>query len=93
MPTPDKELYEKAIEKWGNDLQEIIMIEEMSELTKQICKCLRGNSSIENLDKITEEMADVEIMLEQMKIVYKNEDHVREEKKKKLDRLERLVYG
>ena len=93
MTTPDKELYEKAIEKWGNDLQEIVMIEEMSELTKQICKRLRGNSSIENLDKITEEMADVEIMLEQMKIVYKNEDHVREAKKMKLDRLEKLVYG
>lgn len=36
-----KELYKMAMEKWGVDLQLIILIEEMSELTKEITKFLR----------------------------------------------------
>lgn len=44
-----------------------ICIEEMSELTKVLCKHTRGNTDIEN---IIEEIADVHIMLSQMLILF-----------------------
>lgn len=50
------------VQKYGYK-QIIVCIEEMSELTKELCKNLRGYY---NLDKIDEEMADVYIMLTQM---------------------------
>ena len=61
------EILMKAIEKYGDKAQILQSIEEMSELTKEICKHFRGN---DNLDRIAEEMADVEVMLDQFKINY-----------------------
>ena len=76
------EKYEKRIEqlnvlkslvgKYG-DKQIIVCIEDMSELTKELCKNLRGHY---NLNKIYEEMADVYIMLYQMQILLKIDDEV-----------------
>ena len=61
-----KEFYTKLLELYG-DKQIIIAIEELSELQKELCKALRNKS---NYDNIVEEIADVEIMLEQMKIYF-----------------------
>lgn len=47
-------------------------IEEMSELTKEICKSKRGK---DNKEEIIEEMADVYIMLEQLKIIFSIEQY------------------
>lgn len=60
--------YKQAIETYGVRAQKLIAIEEMSELTKEICKDFRGELNRENL---IEEMADVLIMLDQMLILYK----------------------
>lgn len=59
------EILNKLVQKYG-DKQIIICIEEMSELTKELCKNLRGYY---NLDKIYEEMADVYITLAQMQLL------------------------
>ena len=61
-----KEIYTKLLNLYG-DKQIIIAIEELSELQKELCKALRYNS---NYDNIVEEIADVEIMLEQMKLYF-----------------------
>ena len=78
----------KAIRKFGFDMQQAIAIEEMSELTKELCKYKRG---AENFKQIAEEIADVEIMLEQLKIMFNCKRDVevyREDKIKRLaDRL------
>lgn len=57
----------------GYKMQTMVAIEEMSELTKELVKFMRGEH---NTDAIAEEIADVEIMLRQMKIIYdiKDED-------------------
>lgn len=60
--------YKQAIETYGEKAQKLMAIEEMSELTKEICKDFRGKLNRENL---IEEMADVLIMLDQMLILYK----------------------
>ena len=62
----EKELYKNLIDEYGS-LQVIVAIEELGELQKELCKSLRGK---ENKEHIIEEMADVYIMLEQIKIMY-----------------------
>ena len=80
-----------AIRVYGKRNQTIVAIEEMSELTKELVKQLRGNS---NKDSITEEIADVEIMLCQMKIIYQIKDEDLEKYRVvKLDRLKNKLEG
>lgn len=57
----------EAIRHYGKDNQLHVALEEMSELQKELCKDLRGKG---HLDAIAEEIADVEIMLEQLKMIY-----------------------
>ena len=83
-----EEVLKRAIATWGPDLQLNVAIEELSELTKEICKHKRG---ADNVDHISEEMADVEIMLEQMKIIFNNRKSVERHKYEKLIRLEQRV--
>lgn len=83
-----KDTFNAAIDKWGEEMQLTVAIEEMSELTKEICKHFRGEK---NLDAISEEMADVTIMLEQMMLIYNNEKSVARWMDAKVDRLRRAV--
>lgn len=53
---------------YGTDSQLLMAIEEMSELTKEICKYNRGN---DNREKIIDEIADVKIMIEQIEYLFK----------------------
>lgn len=68
------EVYRKALEAWGPEKQITMVFEEMSELQKELCKSLRGEKVTGN---IAEEIADVEVMLEQMKLLYDIEGLVR----------------
>ena len=52
---------------YGVKNQSIVCIEELSEFQKELCKMLRGEG---DLDKLIEELADVEIMLFQVKSLY-----------------------
>lgn len=64
-----KEIYQEALDKWGASAQINMAIEEMSELTKELCKRLRG---FDNDRALAEEMADVMIMMEQMQLLFEN---------------------
>lgn len=57
---------EKAVEKFGEEAQLVILIEECSELTKEATKMLRGHGRRENM---IEELADVAVMCEQLRIM------------------------
>lgn len=82
-------VYVKLIEKY-KDKQLIVAIEELSELQKELCKTLRGNINKEN---IIEELADVYIMLDQIKIYFSiTSNEVKEMIDKKIERTkERLL--
>lgn len=85
------ETIDKAIEKYGDKQQKIVAIEEMSELTKEITKDLRGDANINN---IVEEMADVHIMLMQLQKMYNiNLQTLFEKIEFKLERLEKRLNG
>lgn len=60
------DLYLELFNKY-QDKQIVVAIEELSELQKELCKYLRGKSTIEN---IYEEVADVEIIVEQIKLFF-----------------------
>ena len=62
--------YERALKTWGKEPQMLQVIEEMSELIKEILKNI--NRHKDNVDEIIEETADVEIMLEQLKKRFPN---------------------
>ena len=53
------------LQHYGIKSQKNIAIEEMSELTKELCKSYRGQSDI---DHLCEEIADVKIMLAQLEL-------------------------
>ncbi len=61
------EVLKQAIETYGKENQSMMVLEEMAELQKEVCKSLRGNN---NHDEIFEEIADVLIMIEQLKIMH-----------------------
>lgn len=84
----EKEIYKQAIDKWGLLLQLVMVIEEQSELIKEICKYIRGR---ENVEAISEEQADVTIMLGQLNFMFDNVELVQNIKKQKLERLEKMV--
>lgn len=73
-----------AIDMYGAAIQITVAFEEMSELQKELCKYLRGRGSQEN---IAEEIADVEIMMEQMKMLFNCETVVLQVREKKIKRL------
>lgn len=75
----------RAITTWGPETQLTVALEELSELQKEICKCLRGSN---NLDALSEEMADVEIMLAQLRMMFGNGESVEAWKARKLERLD-----
>lgn len=60
-------LVDEAIKHYGDTHQKVVAMEEMSELIKEISKDIRGQG---NIDHITEEVADVYIMLMQLEKMY-----------------------
>ena len=86
-----KEIYKKTISKYGAELQALVAIEEMSELIKAIIKIKRKIAKDENFlgerENLIEEIADVEIMIEQLKLIHHCELGVEKIKEKKLKRL------
>ena len=80
------EIYNAAWNKWG-DKQYIMLFEEMAELTKEISKHMRGK---QNQTEIAEEIADVQIMLDQMKLRF-GKKQVEYFMDSKLARLEKLI--
>ncbi|MCL2484339.1 MAG: hypothetical protein FWD89_05055 [Firmicutes bacterium] len=88
-----KDAYDKFTNAWGDESQYRMCIEEMSELTKELCKFIR----LENIEprtpeieekiakqreKIVEEIADVLNTVEQMQYMFGEEevDRIRTEK-------------
>ncbi len=97
-------IYDRFIEVWGEESQIQMCIEEMSELTKELCKLIRfqkrpkseeNNKAIEKIKKnIVEETADVLNCAEQVRRIFGEEevDEIRKDKlEKTIRRLEKEV--
>ena len=79
----------RALETWGEQAQMMMVVEEMSELMKEILKNV--NRKKDNIAEIIEETADVEIMLEQLKENYHIAEKVEAYKAEKIKLIERRL--
>ena len=90
--------YQNYLDKWGLEVQMQMAIEEMSELTKELCKYIRYSTfESENQDKIKlvvenikGEIADVLNMTEQLES-YFGEKEIYEIRKQKIARTNLLL--
>lgn len=65
-------VYRDALKVFGQQIQEVVAVEELSEVIKEVCKMQRGDGS---KGALAEEIADATIMLEQLRLIYGiNED-------------------
>lgn len=67
----NKEIVAKSLETYGNGIQLVVCMEELSELTQAISKEIRGKG---NRDNIIEKMADALICIEILKQVFEITD-------------------
>lgn len=63
------DLYKKALEQWGDISQLFMLFEEIGELMQKLSHSYRNNRYVRR-DEVIEEIVDVEIMLEQIKVMY-----------------------
>lgn len=84
------EIYKAAIEHYGRETQMLVCMEEMAELIQAICKRLRG---VNNRYNLGEEMADVAITQEQLRMMFPMEDALASLwfEHRKLERLEQRI--
>lgn len=82
------ETYKAALDLWGAEAQTLMAMEEMAELQKELCKHARGK---DNREEISEEIADVRIMLDQMAILHNCEGLAEQFKAKKVARLQDMI--
>lgn len=83
-----KEVYRKFVDKYGLDSQITQCIEELSELTKELCKYQRYRNSDKEkavVENIKEEIADVLNMVEQLQFSF-GIDEIEKIRKNKIDR-------
>lgn len=89
--TPEKvaehRTLEEAIRRFGVEDQTSRLLGATAELQKEICKTA-GDTC-----RIVEEIADIEIMLEQLKISYGIAEIVASERRMKVNRLEERMKG
>jgi NTP pyrophosphatase (non-canonical NTP hydrolase) len=83
-----KNTYEATYQKYGIGSQIVIAVEEMSELIKEICKIERNKG---NMDNLAEEVADVTIMMEQLRLIYGINDAVCKQMDMKIRRLQDML--
>ena len=83
----ERDIFITAINTYGDTAQEQIAVEECSELIQAICHKHRGRQH-----NIPEEIADVEIMLEQLKIINDCGGEVEKIRKRKVERLYNRVF-
>lgn len=77
-------LYKKALEKFGQEAQVLKLCEEMGELAQAVVKqTQKGRWK----HRVAEEIGDVELMLAQMKYIFKVNGEVLKYKNAKLKRL------
>lgn len=83
-------VYGEAIKHYGDDVQLWVALEEMSELIKALAKLYRAPewAPMEPLvQALIDEMADVTIMIEQLRIIFDANEAVQERMDFKLERL------
>ena len=98
MSKADLDTLNSVILKFGPTMQEIKALEEMAELQQALCKALFAwelgsiDDFLDAVDHVFEEMADVEIMLAQIRLIFSEApERIDEWKARKWERLRHLL--
>ena len=86
------EIYDEANALWGTDDQYLMLMEELAKLQAFVCRLRRDESSAELLGELCERIADVELMLGQIKQMWKCQVPVEAARRAKLRRLEAVLW-
>lgn len=89
-PNERRYVLNAAIMTYGVQAQINQAIQELAELIKELTKV---HTDRFELRKVSEEMADVYIMIEQLQMIFKNEGSVGEWENLKVQRLEERIKG
>lgn len=84
MTTPYITICKRAILHYGPEVQKVKALEELAELQCEITHEMGGRG---DYNHVAEEIADVEIMLEQLKQMYNIRARVDRERQRKITRL------
>ena len=88
MTKDERQILTDAIYHYGTKVQVVKTCEEMAELQQALCKALTNDCMPRELwNHIAEEIADVEIMLWQVKHIYQDREAVQEWRERKIQRL------
>lgn len=79
-------ILQKAIDTYGEKAQIDLFFEESAELTKALLKTRRYGTDKEHIAAIVDEIADVSICLDYLKMIYKCDKAVSERINYKIDR-------
>ena len=85
----NKRIYERAISAWGEEAQLKMAIEECAELIVKLAKLGRFKNGSQ-IDDVVDEIADVEIMMAQLRLIF-GDNAVDDRKKAKLEMLRALL--
>ena len=87
MTQQEKDLYERNIKYHGIEQETTIAMEECSELIQAISKCKRYGCINKYRENLIEEMTDVLIMIDELKMIYQISDvDISDIRKYKMDR-------
>lgn len=84
----ERQVFERALALFGVDHQRVKLLEEMNELGAELCRLQDGRS---NLDRVASEMADVEILIDQLKMIWQCGGLVQQWRLEKTRRLDERV--
>ena len=84
MTEQEKEICLAALQAWGPKVQKLVIFEEIAEFLKIYAKCVRTKA---NYSELIDEIADMEIVLQQLKIMFDAEGDVDEIVSQKLAKL------
>lgn len=87
-PMTEEEILHGVQQEYGTSYEMVVAIEKLTELAKELCKDMRDQG---DEDAIAEEMADVEIVLAHLKMIYKNAAAVAGWRQQKLHELEQML--
>jgi len=83
-----------ALSKWGGKFQIDMAVEEMAELIKALMKYMRKINGSSRYD-VVEEIVDVEIMIDQLKLIFVDNgvghEHYSNVRDRKMERLKEMV--
>jgi len=86
-----KELFDKCKDLWGLEAQMLMLVEELNELSVATLHLLRKPRLPSYLDNFSEEIADVELMLAEIKYYFQNDLIIDKYRKMKEERLRKIV--